>query len=213
MRILILANGRTGSTNLMLGLGEGLGYDVVPEPWNNSLKLKPEYQSEAYKNFGYLYMPNNIVVKCIVNVQQYLGFYWNQPHPKYNCKGLNWLDNASEVVFWYRFARNFNKVIILDRRDIDARISSALHAQYFQKWKGAYTYTPSIIPDAETWKQLKMKEEQSSDMLKLIARHLELEVTYYEDIYTDKVQDYFGLGIDNQKMFDNYISPKYKYRR
>ena len=49
-------------------------------------------------------------------------------------------------------------------------------------------------------------------MLKLIAHHIGLEVTYYEDIYTNKVQDYFGLGVDNQKMFDNYINPKYKYK-
>ena len=212
MRILILANGRTGSTNLMLGLAEGLDYDAVPEPWNRVLKLRPEYQNESYKNFTYQNLPDNMVVKSIVNVQQYLGFYWNQPYPRYDCEGLDWLDNASEVVFWYRFAQKFDKVIILDRRDIDARVSSALHAQYFQKWRGAYTYTPSIIPDTETWKQLKMKEEQSSDILKLIARHLGLEVTYYEDIYTNKVQDYFGLGVDNQKMFDNYINPKYKYK-
>ena len=212
MRILILANGRTGSTNIMLGLAEGLDYDAVPEPWNRGLKLRPEYHNEAYKNFTYQNLPDNMVVKSIVNVQQYLGFYWNQPHPRYDCEGLDWLDNACEVVFWYRFAQKFDKVIILDRRDIDARVSSALHAQYFQKWRGAYTYTPSIIPDTETWKQLKMKEEQSSDILKLIARHLGLEVTYYEDIYTNKVQDYFGLGVDNQKMFDNYINPKYKYK-
>ena len=213
MRILILANGRTGSTNIMLGLAEGLDYDAVPEPWNRGLKLRPEYQSEGYKNFTYQNMPDNIVVKSIVNVQQYLGFYWNQPYPKFNCEGLDGLDNGSEVVFWYRFAKKFDKVIVLDRRDIDARVSSALHAQYFGKWRGAYTYTPSIIPDTETWKQLRMKEEQSSDMLKLVAHHLGLEITYYEDIFTNKVQDYFGLGVDNQKMFDNFINPKYKYKR
>ena len=197
----------------MLGLGKGLDYDVVPEPWNRGLKLRPEYQSEAYKNFTYQNMPDNIVVKSIVNVQQHLGFFWNQPQPKYDCEGLDWLDNASEVVFWYRFAKNFDKVIILDRRDIDARISSALHAQYFQKWRATYTHTPSIMPDTETWKQLRMKEEQSSDMLKLIAHNLGIEMTYYEDIYTGKVQDYFGLGVDNQKMFDNYINPKYRYKK
>jgi len=211
MRVLIIANGRTGSTTLMEGLADGLGYNYIAEPWNLDLAGKLEHQH--YK-IDYHNLPEDVVVKVIGNVKQYLGFYMYWTSCPYDCSGLDWLDNDSEPIFWYRFAQKFDKVILLDRYDVQAKIESALHAQHYEEWHGEYEFKDELIPPHKSMKLLYMKEEQSSDLLKLLSRHLEVDITYYEEIFNNKQREsYFGLPIDSKKLFDNFLNTKHRYRK
>ena len=207
MRVLILATGRTGSTNLMMGLAEGLGCNYVAEPWNLDLALKGIPQDIDYNN-----IPEDVVVKVIVNVKQYLGFYMYWTTCPYDCSGLDWLDNDSEAVFWYRFAQKFDKVIILDRYDIHAKVVSAVHAQHYDIWHKEYKYDERIIPS--NLKELYLKEEVSTELLKLLSRKLEVDITYYEEIFNNKQREsYFGLPIDSEKLFENYLKNNHRYKK
>ena len=209
MRVLIIATGRTGSTNLMFGLAEGLGCNYIAEPWNLDLahRVKPENHEIDYNN-----LPEDVVVKVIVNVKQYLGFYMYWTTCPYDCSGLDWLDNDSEAVFWYRFAQKFDKVIILDRYDTHAKVVSAVHAQHYNNWHEEYKYNEKLLPSS--LKELYIKEEVSTELLKLLSRKLEVDITYYEEIFNNKQQEsYFGLPIDSEKLFENFLKNKHRYKQ
>jgi hypothetical protein len=211
MRVLILANGRTGSTSLMLGLASGLRCEYIAEPWNLDLidKIEPKHHEIDYHN-----LPEDVVVKCIVNVKQYLGFYMYWTKCPFDCSGLDWLDNGSEAVFWYRFAQKFDKIILLDRYDVRARVLSALHAQHYEEWHGEYEFKEEIIPPHKNMKELYIKEEVSSELLKLLSRKLEVDITYYEEIFNNKQREsYFGLPIDSEKLFENFLNTKHRYQQ
>ena len=211
MRVLILANGRTGSTTLMKGLANGLGCNYIAEPWNLDLvdNLLPIHHDIDYHN-----LPEDVVVKVIVNVKQYLGFYMYWTNRPFDCSGLDWLDNASEAVFWYRFAQKFDKIILLDRYDTQAKVVSSLHAQHYESCDGQYEFKKEIIPPYKNMKELYIKEEVSSELLKLLSRKLEVDITYYEEIFNNKQrQSYFGLPIDSKELCDNFLNTKYRYQR
>jgi hypothetical protein len=209
MRVLIIATGRTGSTNLMFGLADGLGCNYIAEPWNLDLahRIKPENHEIDYNN-----LPKDVVVKVIVNVKQYLGFYMYWTTCPYDCSGLDWLDNDSEAVFWYRFAQKFDKVIILDRYDTHAKVVSSVHAQHYNNWHEEYKYDEKLLPS--NLKELYIKEEVSSELLKLLSRKLEVDITYYEEIFNNKQQEsYFGLPIDSEKLFENFLKNNHRYKQ
>ena len=63
-------------------------------------------------------------------------------------------------------------------------------------------------------KELYIKEEVSSELLKLLSRKLEVDITYYEEIFNNKQrQSYFGLPIDSKELCDNFLNTKYRYQR
>ena len=132
----------------------------------------------------------------------------------YDCTGLDWLDNDSEAVFWYRFAQKFDKVIILDRYDTHSKVVSALHAQYYKNWHENYEFKQEIIPPHKSMKEFYIKEEVSTELLKLLSRKLEVDITYCEELFNGAMRkNYFDLPIDNERLFKNYLDPKLKYRK
>ena len=87
-------------------------------------------------------------------------------------------------------------------------------AQHYEEWHGEYEFKDELIPPHKSMKLLYMKEEQSSDLLKLLSRHLEVDITYYEEIFNNKQREsYFGLPIDSKKLFDNFLNTKHRYRK
>lgn len=208
MRVLILATGRTGSTQLMKGIADGLDYNYIAEPWNLDLIniLDKKHQEIDFHN-----LPEDVVVKVIVNTRQFLGFYLYWTNGPYNTEGLDWLDTCSEGVFWYRFAQRFDKVIILDRYDIYAKVVSAQMAQAYNLWDDKYVYDEKLLP--ENIDELKIKEEVSSALLKILSWKLSIDITYYEELY-DNIQkeNYFNLPLDSKRLFDKYLNTKYRYQ-
>jgi len=208
MRVLIIATGRTGSTQLMKGIAEGLDCNYIAEPWNLELKdkLDDKHQTIDYQN-----LPEDVVVKVIVNTKQSLGCYLYWTDSPYNTTGLDWLDAESETVFWYRFAQKFDKVIILDRRDTYARVVSASISQRRGIWHDKYLYDEKLIP--ENTDELIMEAETSSALLEILSRKMKIDITYYEEIYNNmQRKNYFNLPLDSKKLFDKYLNTKYRYQ-
>jgi len=196
----------------MRGLANGLKCHFVAEPWNLR-EFNPEFE-EHRKNFRYQELDENVVVKCIINTQQYLGFYLWWTNCPYDVEGLDWLDNNSELVFWSRFAKKFDKVILLGRKDMMAKIKSSAHAHATDNWHSPYVAKPEFEPKGEYLKELILKEEAGVKLLETLSKHLNIKITYYEDLYNGKMKDnYFDLPIDNEKLFKNYLDPKLRYRR
>ncbi len=208
MRVLILATGRTGSTQLMKGIADGLDYNYIAEPWNLDLIniLDKKHQEIDFHN-----LPEDVVVKVIVNTRQFLGFYLYWTNGPYNTEGLDWLDTCSEAVFWYRFALRFDKVIILDRYDTYGKVISAQMAQAYNIWDNKYEFDEKLLP--ENIDELKLKEEVSSALLKILSTKLKIDITYYEELY-DNIQkeNYFNLPLDSKRLFDKYLNTEYRYQ-
>lgn len=212
MRVLIICNGRTGSSALMRGLAEGLKCHFVAEPWN-FVQFNDTFEQDR-RNFRYQELDENVVVKCLINTQQYLGFYLWWTSCPYDVKGLDWLDNNSELVFWSRFAEKFDKVILLDRKDILAKVKSSAHAQATDNWDKPYIAQPKFEPKGKYLEELILKEEAGVKLLEILSKYINIDITYYEDLYNGKMRDnYFDLPIDNEKLFKNYLDPKLRYRQ
>ena len=155
MNILIISLPRTGSTEL--------GKDI-----SNKHKLK--YECEPF-NGGDRLLHNkdlqNIVLKTILF---HLPNYIEEPNR------INWLVELSQ---------NFNKVILLSRRNLVACAESWAYLQYNEKQK-------SFRADSEyLWEKTPNYDDEfnfikkCNSELEFISQKLNIPITYYEDIYNE----------------------------
>ena len=199
MKILIVGIARSGTTSLLRGI-KAQGFYGISEPYNEWVRSELSYPLEE------LDQHTNIVVKT------------NSYQKPKNYKGT-WVDFVKE------FSKSFDKLIFLDRYNLDEHYESILnlwHKSHIKKQSVMSSWVSEDIPNlfrvgfsAGGGMQRLQKEKTE---LKQLSIELKTDITYYEDLYSndkpkvDKIITDFKLPIDTIQL-SNYLDPKYKLKK
>ena len=220
MKVLILGIGRSGTSSLMNGIAEQ--FDVrVSEPF---------YHRPIFKEFKEFKWPlkvledkGNVVIKCLINQTP-----------------LHLNVNTDEEMqgFYVDWSKEFDKVILLSRKNIQEHWESWLNLMYRfyqvhkEPWPGDRTKEPKFVKNShdkwhwETIPQdfidlqspIRYKFDQHHESIKVISEQLNIPITYYEDLYgEDRIESFeiinkWELDLDPFELND-YLHPRSKYRQ
>ena len=222
MKVLVLSSGRTGASKLLDALWVRLGnqlsfgeYLIVAEPFNSLFKdernldkikiegLDYDYDKNAgpiydirednFYDFKYKFSNKNVIVKIIANK-------WHTPVKN---------DIDSAIKFFNKTILEFDKVILLTRKNKSERLKSALHAHQYNRWEKS-------IPGENKKNDIILKGDDLNDeindfldteiiMHELSKKH---EVTYMEDIYSNDKELAFESW---KKIFPGELSSNFNY--
>ena len=199
MKILIVGIARSGTTSLLKGI-TSQGFYGVSEPYNKWVRSELTYPLEELDKY------DNIVVKHIA-LQK----------PK-NYKGT-WVDFVKE------FSKLFDKLILLDRYNLDEHYESVMNLWYkshIKKQSVMSTWISEDIPNLfrvgfSSGGGLTALQKEKTE-LKQLSIELKTDITYYEDLYSNdkpkvnKIITDFKLPIDTIQL-SNYLDPKYKLKK
>jgi len=220
MKVLVLSSGRTGASKLLDALWVRLGqqqldeYIVIGEPFNSLYKEERNLDKIKIKGLDYDYDENgspkwnyphnlddfkyefsdkNVIVKMLVN--------------KYHTPVEDDIDSA--INFFNKTILEFDKLILLTRKNKSKRLKSALHAHQYNKWEKS-------IPGKNKKNDIILKgddlDDEINDFLdteimihELSKKH---EVTYMEDIYSSDKELAFESW---KKIFPGELSFNFNY--
>jgi hypothetical protein len=117
-------------------------------------------------------------------------------HVPYDWKGTT-------IDFNTTLSSYFDYTLLLDRKDTNKQIVSYINlVKYFSK-KNKYDYCKGEYTKDIYYQKYLVRE---------LADQLNIKLTYYEDIYSDKLKKVFcDLGIEFDSIDYKYLNPKHKY--
>lgn len=164
MRICILSNPRTGSSSIYGLLKRHLPktYHCVSEPFN------PHYMesiSDTQNHYQIIHNGNDILLKHI--------YYQVPPNYKSIDGWLDWLFT------------NFNKIILLDRRDRVAQAESFVYHQSKNSgsWHIKQFYNMDTVNPEKIQDRIRFLENDGNSLIKFSEKY---PMFYYEDIFINK---------------------------
>lgn len=196
MKILIEAIPRSGSTVLMKALAKIYNCRTITEPW-----LKAAYHETLSQNILKERKIKNVVIKCMASQVPSDGTYEDR------------LDIHT------RFAKQFDMVICLGRKNKKEQVESFVHAIKNninpKEWHGKYTFNDNITD--YDYNQYGIQYDGHMLDLKLLADNLGSEIIWYEDLFSgdkDRVDQCLKNLPDNisYDSLKKYINPVLKYR-
>ena len=192
MKILLLANARTGSTVLYTALSEIFGLKKYGEPFNYGMRKKA---GTLIKKFPFALQENSIV-KTLTRQIPY-----------------EYTDN--EINFYDHWKRSFDKVILLGRKNLtDIYESQDYYEKVDKHWHQRYYYHNPLTFNRVLWKEL----TNSYNYLQWYSRKTHIPITWYEDLYSgdkDKIKkciDQWDIDVNIDHLFE-YVNPKKRYRQ
>ena len=196
MKILIEAIPRSGSTVLMKALAKIYNCRAITEPW-----LKATYHETLSQNILEERKVKNVVIKSMASQVPSDGKYEDR------------LDIHT------RFAKQFDIVICLGRKNKKEQVESFVHAIKNntgpKEWHGKYTFNDNI--SEEDYIEYGNQYDSHMSDLKLLAKNLDKEIIWYEDLFSGnktRVNECLKY-LPNNISYDNlkkYINPVLKYR-
>lgn len=176
MKVLIIASGRSGSSQLGKLMGAVFGYKLIYEPFN--YHLHQEYDDPNVKNFQYnIRLEDNILVKCIPSRNQF---------PHYNPHHPIEIQNEMRIDFFTSWSKNFDKVFILDRKDTAKQFFSVMSAHKNNTWGGKYMFEPCTLGFSDyPWMEDYFNIKKEINILKEKINN-SIELTYEYLFHTDK---------------------------
>ena len=163
MKILIVCLPRTGSTTLTRNYRLEYNIDALEEPFS-----EPNFGKYSIEDIN----KDNLIVKTIIS---------QVPENEKNA-----------VNFWYNQSLNFDKVILLSRKDLKSCIESTSYLYYYSTKGFQYneSYEWHLTPNHETITDYIYKcESDLNELSKLIG----VNVIYYEDVYNLNSKDRLRL--------------------
>ncbi len=156
--ILIISLPRSGSTNLMLSLGRGYGFSTFFE--QDKKNANPNLYSKGKS------IKENSIHKIIVDTQKGIDYY---------------LD----------LIERFDYTILLDRKDILQQAESYYILRYINKGKVNAQWNDEIIDrqgirKTEEYKRMLETCKKNRNLLRGISEFSNIEIDYYEDVYSKK---------------------------
>lgn len=200
MKVLVLAQSRSGSTGLIAWLRDELGEPVMVEPFNISLHPRSEIdiQLDVVKS------DNGIIVKFVDNMYQ----------------GLPEISDVN-VLMGY-----FDKVIGLTREDDRACTYSRIVGILSDNWRGAVAN--SVVDQGKLDEEMSRFDVHLNNTIKNKQMILDLPIFQitYEDLYVrkniDELLKYLEINepkhldylFENKNITDNWnlVEFEYKYR-
>tara|TARA_B100001778_G_C18524239_1_gene600372 strand:- start:271 stop:882 length:612 start_codon:yes stop_codon:yes gene_type:complete len=196
MKILIEAIPRSGSTALLKALAKIYNCRAITEPW-----LKATYHETLSQNILEERKVKNVVIKSMASQVPSDGKYEDR------------LDIHT------RFAKQFDIVICLGRKNKKEQVESFVHAIKNntgpKEWHGKYTFNDNI--SEEDYIEYGNQYDSHMSDLKLLAKNLDKEIIWYEDLFSGnktRVNECLKY-LPNNISYDNlkkYINPVLKYR-
>lgn len=191
MKILIIGAPRCGTTTLTKSLSEILNLESIIEPWNGMYNTNME---NLYTHtFG-----NDIVLKTIA---------------EHVPQDVNDFDG-----FIKKFIKEFDKVIILSRRDREACLESFAYQWVYDGrdpyfWHEHYVFDNRLEIDP-------FRDDVNHYLNKIeeISNYLDIPITWYEDLYSgdekivESIIKSWDLNIETTDLL-KYVSPLKRYRR
>jgi len=173
-KILVITIGRTGSTNLCKGIADILNLEFIDEPFN-PLKSKEVWSFNQSK----IKSSKDIIVKHI----------W-----------FHTVDNIFYLDFLKILTQDFDEVFILTRKNIKEHFESIVNLKYKTKLNqdifGKYVFEDIPFSFIENYKNTTLnleKLEKHNNDLKILAEKNNIEIIYYEDIYSDDIDSNFDV--------------------
>ena len=164
MRILIIATPRSGSTELTRRLSRMLLLKPIFEPF---IDMNPfNYKHPSFMEHHSL--PDECVVKSLVGQIPY--------RKRANMDDEDLIQICKE--FYEMYSKHFDKVILLGRHDLVAQTESWNWFTNKNNSNEPYVYTKQ--PNYKNNKDYILLKNR---ILRQLSRHLDLPITYYEDIY------------------------------
>ena len=206
MKVLILGSGRCGTSRLLWCLGEHYNLEKISEPFNWDYLNSPRQTNEFV-------VPDNHAIKCLPCYQMYIDPELRQ---------LSEQEDAEVRTLWFmEFSLQFDKVIIMTRRDLSQRLLSALHAHKYGTWWDKYEFKPIELTEKD--KPLIDDFLYTEKVINTLSQQLAIPITYMEDLYTsDKeksketwlsfTQDYEYKGDNFNEIYEKFFSPIHKQR-
>jgi len=188
MKVLIISLPRTGSTTLIKALGSIFNLETVHEPFYKDSPKLQTYPLEQKDNF---------IVKSHIN------------HKPSNT-------SKSSFDFFCDYYKEFDKVILLGRKDLDAMTESFIHGIDTGNFHNPYT-----IPKSKKFKNFKEHRQSAEywvDTVLKFSQKNNIPITWYEDLYSGNK----NLVLDTIKLWNlrleykylkEFIDPIKKYRK
>lgn len=203
MKIQILGNPRTGTTTLYYALLNTINHSAgIYEPLNPHTNYKIINDKKLQEHLS-------IINNCNMNVIE-KNTIVNEPK---NCTTEH--KRVQEVErqfnFYKSYLQNFDKVILLYRKNIISTCRSLANAQVYGTWHTSYTSDPTLNFE----KHIPVIELNNKVLLKL-SKHLNIPLTYYEDLYSGDLDylnnflTYYDIKVNNLKEFYSVMDPQHK---
>ena len=212
MKILILGNPRSGSTSLFQGLHKSLeGYKSFCEPLNPKEEkfgdLKSEYSLE-YNKLIVKILPWDLIIKSFSSQDFIFNLF------EKNYISLNELF-PSIINSLIEYSKNFQKIILLDRKDKIEQSQSLKYASITQNYHNFYKFNNE---DLDFLTQTNLLNNHSK-VLNILSNTLNIPITYYEDLFQgnkNSINNFLtqnNIQVDNFENFYSYLNPKNRYRQ
>jgi|TARA_A100001391_G_scaffold11286_1_gene6719 hypothetical protein len=192
MKILLIANARTGSTVLYKALSDILGLKRYGEPFNYGMRKKANTLIRKYP----FPLQHNCIVKTLTR------------HIPEEFK-------SDEINFYDEWKRDFDKVILLARENLqDIYESQDFFRHIKQHWHQKYKYETPYTFRRELYKFI----NDSYDYIKWYSKKSHIPITWYEDLYSgdkEKIKkciDNWEIDISVDDLY-NYVNPEKRYRQ
>ena len=202
MKLLILAPPRTGTSNLLYKIAEQ-GFEKLSEPYNISLHKKRydwPLKWDSYKT--------DVVVKHLI-------FANNS-----NYKQVPKIDTEFSISL---FAKEFDKIILLDRKDYKSHLESFINLHYKTRYDAHINYKYEDIPSEyisnflENNNQLHLIE--GKELLKELSVILNTPITWYEELYGDdrkkslEIIKEWNISNIDCNLLNKKLDPRFRYRQ
>ena len=164
MKILIIALPRTGSTSVLNKYSLEYNLKKIEEPFNIR-NLEKLNENDLNQD--------NIVLKTIID-----------QIPS---------NETNHINYWFNKCKEFDKVILLSRKDLKACAESLAFLDYNEKngFKHNEKYEWYLTPNFNKWYEYLISANE--DLL-ILGKLLNIETTYYEDIFDLNSKDRLRIG-------------------
>ena len=164
MKVLIISLPRTGSTSLLNKYALEYKLKKIEEPFNIR-----NIEKLIYNDIN----EHNIVIKTILDQIP--------------------INETNYIYYWFNKSKQFDKIILLSRKDLKLCAESLSFLDYNEKNGFKYTdkYEWYQTPNFDRW--FKYLTNLNGDLIKLSIL-LNIEITYYEDIFDINSKDKLRVG-------------------
>ena len=212
MKILIISTPRSGSTALFNGIFKSLNnYKGFCEPSN----LQSESLGNPIKDYSLNYP--NLIVKILT-----WDVFYSRPLPLNTIDLLfanNFvsLDNVMPSILedLVNYSSDFNKVILLRRKNEIESAKSSRHASLESKYHNPYFYNNTKYDYSENLNFI----VNHNKIIHNLSNILKIPITYYEDLFQgskSNINNFLtqnNIQLDNINTFYEYLNPKNRYRQ
>jgi hypothetical protein len=171
MKVLVIAQARSGSTSLLKAIGYSSDLMIVNEPFRDSAKFADDY--------SFLKDTDNIVVKIVDN----------------------WFYRVDEFSDPNKLFSMFDKVIGLTRNNIEDTTTSYLVASHFNSWRKSQKNFTLSEDEYDKIILNKYKEQYNHvKKIKEEIQEFNIKQFTYEGLFIDRteldaIEEYLGFGI------------------